>query len=81
MFPIEYLFRSRPRSFLLFREIWIQAIQIKETKCRLGSRIVGVVPMKLDNADGGKASYQLYPLLRKHLQHLEVEILNGYKTT
>jgi hypothetical protein len=31
-----------------------------------------VVPMKLGNADGGKASYQLSPLLGKHLLHSEV---------
>ena len=40
-----------------------------------------VVPMKLGNADGGKASYQLSPLLGKHLLHAEVGILNGNKTT
>jgi hypothetical protein len=39
-----------------------------------------VVPMKLGNADGGKASYQLSPLLGKHLLHSEVGI-NGNKTT
>ena len=33
-----------------------------------------VVPMKLGNADGGKASYQLSPLLGKHLLHSEVGI-------
>jgi hypothetical protein len=37
-----------------------------------------VVPMKLGNADGGKASYQLSPLLGKHLLHSEVGI-NGNK--
>ena len=31
-----------------------------------------VVPMKLGNADGGKASYQLSPLVGKHLLHTEV---------
>lgn len=40
-----------------------------------------VVPMKLGNADGGKASYQLSPLLGKHLLHTEVGIINGNKTT
>ncbi|SMQ80625.1 hypothetical protein SAMN05444673_3950 [Bacillus sp. OV166] len=39
-----------------------------------------VVPMKLGNADGGKASYQLSPLLGTHLLHSEVG-RNGNKTT
>jgi hypothetical protein len=39
-----------------------------------------VVPMKLGNADGGKASYQLSTLIGKHLLHSEVGI-NGNKTT
>jgi hypothetical protein len=39
-----------------------------------------LVPMKLGNADGGKTSYQLSPLLGKHLLHSELEI-NGNKTT
>jgi hypothetical protein len=37
--------------------------------------------MKLGNADGGKASYQLSPLVGKHLLHTEVGIINGNKTT
>jgi hypothetical protein len=40
-----------------------------------------VVPMKLGNADGGKASYQLSPLLGTHLLHTEVGTINGNKTT
>ncbi|GEM_PF-3342554 len=40
-----------------------------------------VVPMKLGNADGGKASYQLSLLLGKHLLHTEVGRRNGNKTT
>ena len=40
-----------------------------------------VVPMKLGNADGGKASYQLSPLIGKHSLHAEVGALNGNKTT
>ena len=36
--------------------------------------------MKLGNADGGKASYQLSPLLGTHLLHTEVGIINGNKT-
>ena len=40
-----------------------------------------VVPMKLGNADGGKASYQLSHLVGKHFLHTEVGILNGNKTT
>ncbi|MDQ0882049.1 hypothetical protein [Peribacillus sp. V2I11] len=31
--------------------------------------------MKLGNADGGKASYRLSPLLGKHLLHTEVGII------
>jgi hypothetical protein len=31
--------------------------------------------MKLGNADGGKASYQLSPLLETHLLHSEVEMI------
>jgi len=40
-----------------------------------------VVPMKLGNVDGGKASYQSLPLLGTHLLHTEVGIINGNKTT
>ncbi|MFT4416610.1 hypothetical protein ACLM5H_22355, partial [Fredinandcohnia humi] len=40
-----------------------------------------VVPMKLGNADGGKASYQLSPLLGTNLLHTEVGKINGNKTT
>ena len=40
----------------------------------------GIVPMKLGNSDGGKARYQLLPLIGKHLLHTEVGILNGNKT-
>ena len=46
-----------------------------------------VVPMKLGNADGGKASYQLPPLLGTHLLHTEVDLhlevgrINGNKTS
>ena len=36
--------------------------------------------MKLGNADGGKASTKLSPLLGTHLLHAEVEIINGNKT-
>ncbi|MDF9761068.1 hypothetical protein OKW24_002841 [Peribacillus simplex] len=36
--------------------------------------------MKLGNADGGKASYQLSPLLGTHLLHAVVGIINGNKT-
>jgi len=35
----------------------------------------------MGNADGGKASYQLSPLLGEHLLHTEVGIINGNKTT
>ncbi|MEC1526193.1 hypothetical protein P9D43_29840 [Neobacillus niacini] len=37
--------------------------------------------MKLGNADGGKASYQLSPLLGAHLLHTEVGMINGNKTS
>jgi hypothetical protein len=46
-----------------------------------------VVPMKLGNADGGKASYQLPPLLGTRLLHTEVDLhsevgrINGNKTS
>ncbi|ARK29643.1 hypothetical protein BkAM31D_07095 [Halalkalibacter krulwichiae] len=46
-----------------------------------------VVPMKLGNADGGKAATLLPPLLGKHLLHAEVDLhsevgrLNGNKTS
>ena len=39
-----------------------------------------VVPMKLGNANGGKASYQLLALLGTHLLYTEVGIINGNKT-
>jgi hypothetical protein len=35
--------------------------------------------MKLGNADGGKASYQLSPLVGKHFLHTEVGIINETK--
>ncbi len=34
-----------------------------------------VVPVKLSNADGGKASYQLSTLIGTHLLHSEVGIM------
>jgi hypothetical protein len=55
-------------------------IQSKETKCLGRESDSSVVPMKLGNADGGKASYQLLPLLGTHLLHTEVGILNGNET-
>jgi hypothetical protein len=73
---------GRPyRSFLLIEEYGVQAIISKETKCRCRESDSSVVPMKLGNADGGKASYQLSPLLGTHLLHTEVGIINGNKTT
>ena len=72
---------GRPyRSFLLIEEYGVQAIISKETKCRCRESDSSVVPMKLGNADGGKASYQLSPLLGTHLLHTEVGIINGNKT-
>lgn len=41
----------------------------------------GIVPMKLGNADGGKARYRSLSLIGKHLLHSEVDILNGNKTS
>lgn len=41
----------------------------------------GIVPMKLGNADGGKARYRLLPFIGTHLLHTEVDILNGNKTS
>jgi hypothetical protein len=38
-----------------------------------------VVPMKLGNADGGKASYQLSTLIGTHLLHSEVGIMMATK--
>ncbi|HJR49227.1 MAG TPA: hypothetical protein VJ799_13795 [Nitrososphaeraceae archaeon] len=48
---------GRPyRSFLLIEEYGVQAIISKETKCRCRESDSSVVPMKLGNADGGKAA-------------------------
>jgi hypothetical protein len=64
---------GRPyRSFLFLEEYGVQAITSEETKCRASGSDSSVVPMKLGNADGGKASYQLSPLLETHLLHTEV---------
>jgi hypothetical protein len=59
-------------SFLLIEEYGVQAIISKEAKCRCRESDSSVVPMKLGNADGGKASYQLSPLVGTHLLHTEV---------
>ena len=73
---------GRPyRSFLFLEEYGLQAIKSKETKCRCRESDSSVVPMKLGNADGGKAATQLSPLLETHLLHTEVGIINGNKTT
>jgi hypothetical protein len=66
--------RGRPyRSFLL-EEYGVQAIKGKVTKCRCRESDSSVVPMKLGNADGGKAVTQLLSLLETHLLHTEVGI-------
>jgi hypothetical protein len=66
---------ERPyRSFLFIEEYGVQAIKSKETKCRCRESDSSVVPMKLGNADGGKACYQLPPLLGTHLLHTEVDL-------
>ena len=44
------------RSFLFIEEYGVQAIISKETKCRCRESDSSVVPMKLGNADGGKAA-------------------------
>lgn len=72
---------GRPYRSFLEKEYGVQAIQSKETKRRYRESDSSVVPMKLGNADGGKASYQLSPLLGKHLLHTEVGMINGNKTS
>jgi len=52
-----------------------------ETKCRCRESDSSVVPMKLGNADEGKAAIKLSPLLGIHLLHAEVGIINGNKTS
>jgi hypothetical protein len=52
----------------------------KETKCRCRESDSSVVPMKLGNVDGGKATTKLSSLLRTHLLHTAVEIINESKT-
>jgi len=59
----------------VIEEYGVQAIQSKETKSRCRESDSSVVPMKLGNADGGKAGYQLSPLLGTHLLHSEVGIM------
>ena len=71
---------GRPYRSLLIEEYGVQVIISKETKCRFRESDSSVVPMKLGNADGGKAATKLSPLLGTHLLHSEVEILNGNKT-
>ncbi|WP_169803745.1 hypothetical protein [Neobacillus niacini] len=65
----------------MLEEYGVQAIKSKEAKCRFRESDSSVVPMKLGNADGGKASYQLSPLLGAHLLHTEVGMINGNKTS
>ncbi|KMY50199.1 hypothetical protein AC625_12375 [Peribacillus loiseleuriae] len=72
---------GRPyRSFLLIEEYGVQAIISKKAKCHCRESDSSVVPMKLGNADGGKAATKLSPLLGAHLRHAEVGIINGHKT-
>ncbi len=66
---------GRPyRALFLLEEYGVQAIKSKETKCRCRESDSSVVPMKLGNADGGKASYQLSALVGKQLLHTEGRI-------
>jgi len=62
-----------PTGLYLLEKYGVQAIKSKETKCRCREADSSVVPMKLGNADGGKASYQLLPLLVTNLLHTKVE--------
>jgi hypothetical protein len=65
---------GRPyRSFHLIEEYGVQAITSKETKCRCRESDSSVVPMKLGNADGGKAATKVSTLIGTHLLHTEVE--------
>jgi hypothetical protein len=68
---------GRPyRSFLIFliEEYGLQVIKKRGNQMPCRESDSSVVPMKLGNADGGKASYQLSPLLGTHLLHTEVGI-------
>ena len=67
---------GRPYRSLLIEEYGVQAIISKETKCRCKESDSSIVPMKLGNADGGKAATKLSPLLGTHLLHTAVEIIN-----
>jgi hypothetical protein len=78
---IRQLGRPYRSFFFFFEEYGVQAIKSKETKCRCRESDSSVVPMKLGNANGGKAATQLSPLLETHLLHTEVGILNGNETT
>ncbi len=69
------------RSFLLLEEYGVEVIISKETKCRCKESDSSVVPVKLGNANGGKAVTKLSPLLGTHLLHAEVGIINGNKTS
>lgn len=69
-----------PTGLFYIEEYGVQAIISKEAKCRCRESDSSVVPMKLGNADGGKAATKLSPLLRTHLLHAEVGIINGNKT-
>ena len=65
---------------LSVRRVWCTSDnkQGNQMPCRESDS--SVVPMKLGNADGGKAATKLSPLLGTHLLHSEVGILNGNKT-
>ncbi|PGM50642.1 hypothetical protein CN946_20805 [Bacillus sp. AFS053548] len=65
---------GRPyRSFHLEEEYGVQTITSKETKCRCRESDSSVVPMKLGNANGGKAATKVSTLIGTHLLHTEVE--------
>ncbi len=47
--------------FFFLEEYGVQAITSKETKCRCRESDNSLVPMKLGNADGGKAVTSYHP--------------------
>lgn len=72
---------GRPYRSLLNRRVWCTSDNKQGNQMPIRESDSSIVPMKLGNADGGKASYQLSPLIGTHLLHTEVGILNGNRTT
>ena len=50
-----------PIGLFFLEEYGVQAIKSKETKCRFRESDSSVVPMKLGNADRGKADTSYHP--------------------